>query len=143
MFGFIVAGKAQKEHYNEIIAELQHSGQLRPHVENPILYQYKPEDYPELLGMADIDNYLNPERIINCIKITWKNCSWDYDVTIVQFSELNDYMEIFYHEFEDLDPIGYSEWFVKGYIPECHLEPCQMTLAEYNKWFVENIESRA
>lgn len=77
------------------------------------------------------------------VRIDFTNCDKDYDFTIVPFNDVNDYIQEFQNDNEDLDEQGYSLWEEKGSLPEMKLSIVMMTDKEYEEWFAKYVEPTA
>lgn len=76
-------------------------------------------------------------------KIEYTNLSPDYTYTICELSDINDHIECFKHDTEDLDHTGFDEWKDKGYLPEIKLTVVMMSDPEYLEWFTKYVEPTA
>lgn len=80
----------------------------------------------------------------NYIKIQFKNCSVDYDYTIVPLEDVDDHIgSALAMDFEDVNEDDFEAAKEIGNTPQIILTPVQMTNAEYNKWFKDNVEKNA
>jgi len=78
----------------------------------------------------------------NYVKITYTNCdSLEYDYTICEWQNIEDNL---YNAKEDMKNFDRKEFEDKNHaFPSVTIEPVFMTDDEYDKWFVENVESNA
>lgn len=76
-------------------------------------------------------------------RIEYINCSTDYDYTICELSDIEQQIEVFKTDNEDLDAVGYNNWKDHGKLPAITITLVMLTDAEYLKWFRENVEDHA
>ena len=76
-------------------------------------------------------------------KIEYNNLPLAYDWTIVPLNDINDNIEVFKNDVEDLDEEGFKTWESKNQLPDVKITVVMMTDEEYEKWFIENVESKA
>lgn len=73
-------------------------------------------------------------------RIDLKNCGTDYDYTIVEAIQIDDYVQLVREQAEDLDEEGYNHWKESGYLPEATVTVVMMTDKEFSDWFAKNVK---
>jgi hypothetical protein len=76
-------------------------------------------------------------------RIDFINMNLDYESTICPLSDINDNVELFKNDVEDLDEIGYNTWKERDCIPEIQITVIFLTDDEFTQWFIDNVESKA
>lgn len=76
-------------------------------------------------------------------RIDLKNCGTDYDYTIVEAIQIDDYVQLVREQAENLDEEGYNHWKENGYLPEATITVVMMTDKEFSDWFTKNVEANA
>jgi hypothetical protein len=76
-------------------------------------------------------------------RIDFKNCDTQYEYTICDWPDVNNYTELVKLTAEDLDEEGFVSWKQNGYLPEVKISIVMMTEEEFSEWFRDNVEANA